>query len=856
MAPARISLLLAFLVLPFAGQVAAAEPRLDGLGDPLPPGAVGRLGTVRFRAGPEVKALLFAPDGRTLVSGSTDGSIRFWDPKTGKVLRRFTGHQHGITCLALSSDGKTLASASHDQTARLWDVASGRQLGKVTTNKGWITAVAFSSDGKTLACANTGNTVGLYDAASGEPVRTLEGRGIWGTAVVFSKDGKTVVSSTKDYMIRCWDAASGEERTQFEEKSIVAYALALSPDGTTLAAAGSNYVVHLWNMETGKDRGKLEGHEASVYAVSYAADGRTLVSADCTGKVRVWDAATGKTHRTIPAEEEGGVPVVALSPDGKTIASAGKSQAIHLSDVATGQEAGVRRDAHGNVVFGLAFRPDGRELISNSRDGTLRVWNTATGQQRLILRGHRHPPFTMAISPDGKTLGTVSEDRTIRAWSLSDGSAREFQALNTTEVIDLLFTADSELLAWVEGPANRNVRNRLNILDGGNHHDMDLCYVASGKSRQRFHIDASAFQNQIGARDRFEVFRDWPGHLDRINTAALSRSGTLVATGGNDKNIILWDAARGKLLQKMIGHQGAITSLAFSADDRWLVSTATDNTIRLWEVATRRPIAVIPPLQADARAAALAPDGRTLAWAGTSDNRIRLRDLVHDRELPSLDGHEEPITVLAFSPDGRRLASGSVDTTVLLWDVNSMLDKARLGADALIDLRDAGLIWGNLASDDAAAGYSAVWALVGSKPEQSLAFLKERLKLDTGKQRPVAPLIDDLDSGTFQVRRRATETLENLGEIVRPDLLKALQAQPSFEMRQRLEQVLAVLDNRRGRLSQEELRQVRAVLVLEWLGTPDARQFLEQVAKGPPTWWQTREAQAALRRLDKPAAAK
>ena len=107
-----------------------------------------------------------------------------------------------------------------------------------------------------------------------------------------------------------------------------------------------------------------------------------------------------------------------------------------------------------------------------------------------------------------------------------------------------------------------------------------------------------------------------------------------------------------------------------------------------------------------------------------------------------------------------------------------------------------------------------------------------------------------------QSLRLASEALENMGEIVRPDILKALEAKPSFEMRQRLEQILTVLDNRRGRLTQEEVRQVRAVLVLEWLGTPEAKQFMQQVAKGPPAWWQTREAQATLRRLDKSAAAK
>jgi WD40 repeat protein len=826
---ARHIRLLAVALMICSVATVSAEPLMDAQGDALPAGAMSRLGTSRFRAGGEVKALLYSADGRALIAGSPRGTIRFWDAQTGAELRSLTGHEHPVTCLALSADGKTLASGSLDQTARLWDVASGKQLCKVTSQRGWITAVALSPDGKTLACASTGTTVGLYDTRSGDLVRTLQGRGVWGTALAFSRDGKTLVSSTKDHIIRCWDTGSGEEATQFDE--ILAYALAVSPDGKTLAAASSDYVVYLWDMETGKERFKLEGHEASVYAVAYAPDGRTLASADCAGKVRIWDAATGKVRQAIEAEEEGGPLAIAVSPDGKTIASVGVSQTIRRWETGTGKPVGGRSPGEGGPILGLTFTADGRELISNSRDATVRLWTVATCQQRLSLRGHRQPPFASVLSADGKTLATLSEDRSVRTWALADGSAGPVYTVEFGETIGLMFL-DGVLHACAT--ANNN---------------LELRDLTGSRPRQLFQVDLSRVQVRNRLGDRVDV--GWPGHTGRLSTVAVSHGGTLIATGGHDKNIVLWEAGRGKLLHKMSGHQGGIAALEFSGDDRLLISRGSDGMVRLWEVATRRPLAFLP-LMHGIRVAALSPDCRTLAWASSADDRVHLWDLVHNRELPLLTGHSEPINALAFSPDGRLLASGSLDTTVLLWDVRGLLDRARF--DAVADIREPEDLWLQLASDEAATGYAAVWALARSKPDQTLALLKQRLKLEQAKQQTAAELIDALDSGAFQVRRRATEALESMGEIVRPDLVKALATKPSFEKRQRLEQILRALDNRQGRLAPDEVRQVRSVLILEWLATAESRQFLQQVAKGPPGWWQTSEAKAALERQAKRAA--
>jgi hypothetical protein len=200
---------------------------------------------------------------------------------------------------------------------------------------------------------------------------------------------------------------------------------------------------------------------------------------------------------------------------------------------------------------------------------------------------------------------------------------------------------------------------------------------------------------------------------------------------------------------------------------------------------------------------------------------------------------------VAFSPDGRRLVSASHDTTGLVWDLTGHLRGSRLET---VDLSPAEVEarWAALAGDDAGKAYRAVWDLAASG--QSVPFLRTHLKpapaVDAGR---IARAISDLDSPNFAVRSRATRELEKLGDLAEPALRQLLAGQPSVETRRRAEQLLAAL----GRLSGERLRVVRAMEALEDRDDPEARRLLAELAAGAPGARQTRQAQAALRRLER-----
>jgi hypothetical protein len=247
------------------------------------------------------------------------------------------------------------------------------------------------------------------------------------------------------------------------------------------------------------------------------------------------------------------------------------------------------------------------------------------------------------------------------------------------------------------------------------------------------------------------------------------------------------------------------------------------------------------------RALAFSPDGRTVAIPGDGGT-VRLLETASGKERGRFAGHGGEVWSLAFSPDGRRLASGSLDTTILVWDLTGRLQGGRLRAAGL-SARELEGCWADLAAEDAARAGRALWTLAAT-PAQAVPYLAERLRstaVDAKALGRVPQLIRDLDDETFSIREKAHRDLQKLGEAIVPALRRALAKAPSLEMQRRLEELLA--EAQRNALSGRALRGLRAVEALEQVGTREARQVLEALTGPVPELSLAQEARAALHRL-------
>jgi RNA polymerase sigma factor (sigma-70 family) len=850
----------------------------------IPAGATARLGSNRLRHGDTVFFVAYAAQGKQLVSAARDQTVRLWDAATGQELRRFEWTAplsgSGRFPVAVSPDG-TLVAAQKGGVLTVWDTATGKRLhefkprpaggkdnkgGKggmvLTFGSGSGPSLAFSADNKQLLLVNGG--VYSFDlTAGGEPKGLDSGvTGFGGGAV--SADGMylAVLTGGGDQAgatLKVRDLVAVKDVAEYQLQDGNLSELQFSPDGKLLAWCSSNDVIQL--VEIGKDKAPRPlaagGANAATFVIS--PDGKTIAARRGDQTVQLWDVATGKALGRLgePIRRPGGFGIVfsidavsasprqgdlAFTPDGKTLAGSLGGPSVRQFDLATGNEVALPEAGHRRAVTAVRVTAGGKTALTVAAGDGLYAWDLATGKRLSQLP--LGSSIGVAVSADGKRAASIA-GRAVTVWDLASGKElKRFEARQGLAAVALspdgsviavreadggvvtLWDAGGLLLGTMSDEAPEGGGDEVQSSENTGVATADLAFSADGRTLAGADLKRRLCLWDVSSRGvRWQVELP-PGQI--AVRFALDPSGRTVAVQHQDGTVTLYEATtggkRGKIGQPRPGRPNGGGGLMLSVGNRQFQPS--------------------DPAKPHPDALAFSPDGRhvALAWGAPV---VELWDVFTGKQLGQFPGHQGGVTCLAFTPDGRRVVSGSMDTTSLVWDVSALV-KAAAPAGKL-DEAALQQLWADLRGTDATKAFEALKVL-REHPAQTLDLARAAVKpVPPPDVKEVRRLIALLNSEKFAERQKAAADLEKLGDVILPELAKALEGQVSLEMRQRLE----LLRRRLTRLAPDAalVRELRVVELLELQGVPEARQLLATVAEGAPGATLTQEAAAALKRM-------
>ncbi len=717
------------LVLSLVGYLSAGEASgTDPYGDPLPAGAISRLGTVRWRHEKPIRVLTFSPDGSLLACAGRpftpgqvigDDPIRILDGRTGKPMGTLQGHDRTVYSICFSSSGKWLVSCGAGATVRLWDVAQQKML--------WLYPVTSYAEARYLPDGTTrpvsdaqmavlrefGESTAMQVAFAhdGKHVLATNRTGFPLTRQTVAPDGTRIITQDAKRWIRILDVATGKQVRQIDDSDWgQTY---LMPDGKS-AMSAEHDEIHLVEIATGKDRStaKLDGVKQVFGKPRYklwspvtpyfwpSPDQRTAVLGWQDFLISV-DVASGKLLNTVAQRKgRGDYPLVgasvAFSADGKLMALVlrKRTREIHIQDVRTG-ELRHKLSLQSTTPVCVAFFPDGKRLAVAHKNA-VRLWDVETGKEISPDAGHRDTIGSVALSPDGSRAATASDDGTARLWDTRSGKELHRWAIEWIQPCEfrVAFSPDGKLLAVVkrgkidvlaceDGKTLRSLSGYLSGKKTVRKTDTWSCAVAFSQDGKWLACARSA-----PWPGKEKVFQRWDmesgmilheKHIDLSGEEGPESAGkgvqffvTLVISPSLKRLVTSQFATHASFLcdadtgqsQFRVDSHPGFTTARFSPDERLVALGTQSGSLYLVESQGGKVVRKIAGPSGHSFPRTFLDEGRVLL-SDHQDNSTRFWDVGSGEQIYRFEGHR----IRACSADGRFAASVSADNAVLIWDL-------------------------------------------------------------------------------------------------------------------------------------------------------------------------------------------
>lgn len=575
-----------------------------------------------------INAIAFSGDGRYMVTGSDDHTIKLWDTRDCSCLRSWIGDPDYVKSVAFSPNGRCIASGTHDKKIKIWDTNSGKCIKTLEWDTIAVNCVTFSSSGRYIASGDYEGAVKIWDSSSGACIKTMKGHSKEVSSVAVSPDERYVASGGADKTVKIWELASGKciYTLAGHDKEILS--VAISPESRYVASRSEGRDVRLWNLKTGKASRVIEGFKYdSISSVAFAMRSGLLVFGGCN-EVRMFEPDTGRCVRSLVDNDISYVHALGVSPDGRYVAASGGNR--------------------------------------------LSLWNADTGKRIISFKDNLLWINSIAVSPDAAyiasgALGTVS------VWDFASESAMRSFETNMSFITLLTFLAGGKQVQAIDQHGSLAILElgQGKIIKSLKEDSNYNCYALSSDEKYLASAKARSGTVKIWDTASWKCLHSWDLGIEKINMLAFSPGENILASCGGEHIIELIDISSGKVDRKLESEDLFVEALSYSRDGSYLVSGGFDGIIELWDAKAGRKMKKMETgiYGNCCNVILFSPDGKSFA-SGNRDGIIRFWDL-QGSLLKTLEGHTDEVRYLAFAPNGRFLLSGGRDESLRLWDVKN-----------------------------------------------------------------------------------------------------------------------------------------------------------------------------------------
>ena len=514
--------------------------------------------------------------------------MRIWDTATNDCIKVLEGHEGTVVSLALSKDGRRIVSGSSDKTVRIWDLENYRCLEVLQVGLD-VLFVSFTLDELSLVIQFEKEWQ-IFDIRSLECIKAIP---IYGWD--FNSNGKIVVSSVSEKKLGIWEARNGALIHYIEYKEVVT---AISIGNKYIISGHINGRLCVWDIQSGKCVQVIQGensdmslHELSIVSLATDSDEQKIFSVAGIGVLRIWNIQTGECLKTFQSEGEV-VGAIAVSCDGALLVTASSQKTLSIWDVRYGCYFSVQQ-AHRNRISEISASEDWRRIGSGGLDRKVRVWDSLTAECLDIYdRKISHGGISLGL--DGQHLVSAGPRPLVLVWDTQSGKCVKGLKGHDKEVTSVVFSSDSTKI--ISGSADRTIRiwdavsgECLNSLIG---HEGSVTCLKTSKNGSQI-ISCSTDKTiriwDVASGKCFKVLR---GHERNVNSIALSDDGHQLVSGSMDKTLRIWDTQRATVVKVLHGHEDSVCYVGLSIDRRTIVSASVDNTLRIWDALSGKCISI------------------------------------------------------------------------------------------------------------------------------------------------------------------------------------------------------------------------------------------------------------------------